>query len=150
MPADLAICFLRNRDLHRQLYWRQPEPHRSVLTLTHRSQQFLTQSADRLSQPYYEIRSCVPVYQKGESLGVLVNLGLSVRAIECQIGRFCTHLPANAECFPGAPIGYARASYASGGGGASRAPRIAGDVAAGPARQLRADGLWPVRGKPRF
>ena len=27
--------------------------------------------------------------------------------------------------------GYARASYASGGGGASRMPRIAGDVAAG-------------------
>jgi hypothetical protein len=29
--------------------------------------------------------------------------------------------------------GYARASYASGGGGASRMPRIAGDVAAGSA-----------------
>ena len=29
--------------------------------------------------------------------------------------------------------GYARASYASGGGGASRVPRIAGDVTAGPA-----------------
>jgi hypothetical protein len=29
--------------------------------------------------------------------------------------------------------GYARASYASGGGGASRVPRIAGDVIAGPA-----------------
>ena len=29
--------------------------------------------------------------------------------------------------------GYARASYASGGGGASRVPRIAGDVAAGSA-----------------
>jgi len=29
--------------------------------------------------------------------------------------------------------GYACASYASGGGGASRVPRIAGDVAAGPA-----------------
>jgi len=30
-------------------------------------------------------------------------------------------------------IGYARASYASGGGGASRVPRIAGDVTAGSA-----------------
>ena len=29
--------------------------------------------------------------------------------------------------------GYARASYASGGGGASRVPRIAGDVTAGSA-----------------
>jgi hypothetical protein len=29
--------------------------------------------------------------------------------------------------------GYARASYASGGSGASRVPRIAGDVTAGPA-----------------
>jgi hypothetical protein len=29
--------------------------------------------------------------------------------------------------------GYTRASYASGGGGASRVPRIAGDVTAGPA-----------------
>jgi hypothetical protein len=29
--------------------------------------------------------------------------------------------------------GYARASYASGGGGAPRVPRIAGDVTAGPA-----------------
>jgi hypothetical protein len=29
--------------------------------------------------------------------------------------------------------GYARASYASGGGCASRVPRIAGDVTAGPA-----------------
>jgi hypothetical protein len=29
--------------------------------------------------------------------------------------------------------GYARASYASGGGAASRMPRIAGDVTAGPA-----------------
>jgi hypothetical protein len=29
--------------------------------------------------------------------------------------------------------GYARASYASGGGGTSRVPRIAGDVTAGPA-----------------
>jgi hypothetical protein len=29
--------------------------------------------------------------------------------------------------------GYARASYASGGGGASRVPPIAGDVTAGPA-----------------
>lgn len=31
------------------------------------------------------------------------------------------------------PGGYARASYASGGGGASRVPRIAGDVTAGAA-----------------
>ena len=34
---------------------------------------------------------------------------------------------------PDAHNGYARASYASGGGGASRVPRIAGDVTAGPA-----------------
>ena len=36
--------------------------------------------------------------------------------------------------FPADPIGgYARASYASGGGGASRMPRIARDVTAGSA-----------------
>jgi hypothetical protein len=47
--------------------------------------------------------------------------------------------------------GYARASYASGGGGASRVPRIAGDVVAGSAlTSCRAGGLRPVRGKPRF
>ena len=44
--------------------------------------------------------------------------------------------------------GYARASYASGGGGASRVPRIAGDVTAGPwPCQLRAGERCAVRGK---
>ena len=46
------------------------------------------------------------------------------------------------------PGGYARASYASGGGDASRAPRIAGDVTAGSAlTSCCAGGLRPVRGK---
>jgi hypothetical protein len=51
-----------------------------------------------------------------------------------QIRMICT-VAAHAE-FETAAIpngGYARASYASGGGGASRVPRIAGDVTAGPA-----------------
>jgi hypothetical protein len=51
---------------------------------------------------------------------------------------------------PGDNGGYARvhASYASGGGGASRVPRIAGDVTAGPAvATWRAGGPCAVRGK---
>ncbi len=36
-------------------------------------------------------------------------------------------------CHDGQNGGYARASYASGGGGASRVPRLAGDVTAGSA-----------------
>ena len=41
--------------------------------------------------------------------------------------------------------------FASSGSGASRAPRIAGDVVAGSAlARCRAGGLRPVRGKPRF
>jgi hypothetical protein len=47
--------------------------------------------------------------------------------------------------------GYARAGSTSDGSGASRAPRIAGDVVAGSALTIcRAGGLRPVRGKPRF
>jgi hypothetical protein len=51
-----------------------------------------------------------------------------------QISRFCIRtLATTAGICRGQNGRYARASYASGGGGASRVPRIAGDVTAGPA-----------------
>jgi hypothetical protein len=51
-----------------------------------------------------------------------------------QINLLCMALTAVVQHPRAAPSGgYARASYASGGGGASRMPRIAGDVTAGPA-----------------
>ena len=50
-----------------------------------------------------------------------------------QIGRFCAPQVTDIETAATVPNGYARASYASGGGGASRVPRIAGDVTAGSA-----------------
>ena len=51
-----------------------------------------------------------------------------------QIGQFGHHPGRQADRRTAVQNGgYARASYASGGGGASRVPRIAGDVTAGPA-----------------
>jgi hypothetical protein len=61
------------------------------------------------------------------------------RRSSIQISRFGVTLPERRADPAGGQIGYARASYASGGGGASchidtsRVPRIAGDVTAGPA-----------------
>jgi len=53
------------------------------------------------------------------------------RAQSVPIGAAATGEQPEAE--PDQISGYARASYASGGGGASRVPRIAGDVTAGSA-----------------
>ena len=54
--------------------------------------------------------------------------------MDAQIEQFRAALMESQQIDTGVHIGgYARASYASGGGGASRVPRIAGDVTAGPA-----------------
>jgi len=50
---------------------------------------------------------------------------------DCQLCAAASHRAALS--YPTQNGGYARASYASGGGGASRVPRIAGDVTAGSA-----------------
>jgi hypothetical protein len=66
-------------------------------------------------------------------------LGDTERPVPCALG---THAQPGDTAQNG---GYARASYASGGGGASRVPRIAGDVTA--ALPLSAACWWAMRGK---
>jgi hypothetical protein len=51
----------------------------------------------------------------------------------CQIGSICVTQPMGFHRSADRAGGYARAGSASGGGGASRVPRIAGDVTAGSA-----------------
>jgi hypothetical protein len=66
-----------------------------------------------------QIRSAAPLRANGQPGQIILFWALRLAGVVA------------AETVPNG--GYARASYASGGGGTSRVPRIAGDVTAGPA-----------------